>query len=79
MLYFEGNGDHTFRLLRAVKNRFGATNEVAVFEMNDNGLTEVTNPSELFVSRQSASANVPGSVIPVSYTHLDVYKRQVRR
>lgn len=66
VLYFEGNGDHTFRLLRAVKNRFGATNEVAVFEMNDNGLTEVTNPSELFVSRQSASANVPGSVILAS-------------
>ena len=64
VLYFEGNGDHSFRLLRAVKNRFGATNEVAVFEMNELGLTQITNPSELFVSKQSA--NVPGSVILAS-------------
>lgn len=64
VLYFEGNDNHSFRILRAVKNRFGPTNEIAIFEMGQMGLTEILNPSELFVSKQSA--NVPGSVITAS-------------
>lgn len=50
VLYFEGEKDLHFRILRAVKNRFGAANEIGVFEMNDVGLSEVTNPSELFLT-----------------------------
>ena len=64
VLYFEGNDDHSFRILRAVKNRFGPTNEIAIFEMAQNGLAEITNPSELFVSKQSF--DVPGSVVVAS-------------
>ncbi len=50
VLYFEGEKDLHFRILRAQKNRFGAANEIGVFEMNDIGLSEVTNPSELFLT-----------------------------
>ncbi len=50
VLYFEGDRHHAFRLLRAVKNRFGPTNEVGVFQMTREGLAEVANPSELFLS-----------------------------
>ncbi len=50
VLYFEGEKDLHFRILRAQKNRFGAANEIGVFEMNDVGLAEVTNPSELFLT-----------------------------
>ena len=50
VLYFEGDKSQAYRILRAVKNRFGATNEIGVFEMKDSGLTEVSNPSELFLS-----------------------------
>lgn len=50
VLYFEGEKDLHFRILRAVKNRFGAANEIGVFEMNDIGLSEVSNPSELFLT-----------------------------
>ncbi len=50
VLYFEGEGYNAFRILRAVKNRFGATNELAVFEMRNEGLIEVENPSEFFIS-----------------------------
>lgn len=64
VLYFEGSDDHSFRILRAVKNRFGPTNEIALFEMGQNGLTEILNPSQLFVSKQSS--DVPGSVITAS-------------
>lgn len=64
VLYFEGSDDHAFRILRAVKNRFGPTNEIALFEMDQQGLTEILNPSELFVSKQSTG--VPGSVITSS-------------
>ena len=49
VLYFEGDKGHSFRILRAVKNRFGSTNEIGVFEMKDSGLEEVSNPSELFL------------------------------
>lgn len=50
VLYFEGERGHQFRILRAVKNRFGGTDEIGVFEMTDEGLKEVTNPSALFLS-----------------------------
>ena len=50
VLYFEGENSHTFRLLRAVKNRFGSTNEVGIFEMSDSGLIDITNPSSTFLN-----------------------------
>lgn len=59
VLYFEGERHNTYRILRAVKNRFGATNELAIFDMQANGLVEVTNPSELFLSEhEEANAGV---------------------
>src|SRR5215469_5568200 len=58
VLYFEGERGHQFRILRAVKNRFGATDEIGVFEMSDRGLVEVPNPSALFLGgRSSAEPN----------------------
>ncbi len=57
VLYFEGDRSHHFRILRGVKNRFGATDEIGVFEMSETGLQEVPNPSELFLAeRQNAVA-----------------------
>ncbi|MBC8412899.1 MAG: DNA repair protein RadA [Nitrospira sp.] len=64
VLYFEGDKGNPFRILRAVKNRFGSTNEIGVFEMVEAGLQEVANPSELFLSERPV--NVPGSVVTVS-------------
>jgi DNA repair protein RadA/Sms len=61
VLYFEGDSGHAFRILRAVKNRFGSTNEIGVFEMKDSGLCEVSNPSELFLSERPIGAS--GSVV----------------
>ena len=61
VLYFEGEGHHAYRVLRAVKNRFGSTNEIGVFEMGEHGLTEVTNPSEFFLAERPRDA--AGSVI----------------
>lgn len=61
VLYFEGDRGHQFRLLRAVKNRFGAANEIGVFAMSDTGLQEVTNPSELFIGGKAG--DVSGSVV----------------
>ena len=61
VLYFEGDRSHTYRLLRTVKNRFGPSQELGVFEMRDAGLSEVTNPSALFLSERSLEA--PGSVV----------------
>lgn len=61
VLYFEGERGNQFRIIRTVKNRFGAANEIGVFEMQDNGLSEVGNPSKLFLS--SKSSDVPGSAI----------------
>jgi DNA repair protein RadA/Sms len=61
VLYFEGEGGHHFRILRTVKNRFGPTDEIGVFEMSDKGLREVPNPSELFLSERNASA--PGAAV----------------
>jgi len=61
VLYFEGEGGHHFRILRAVKNRFGATDEIGVFEMTGAGLGEVSNPSELFLGERNAST--PGAAV----------------
>jgi DNA repair protein RadA/Sms len=61
VLYFEGERGHQFRLLRGVKNRFGATDEIGVFEMTHTGLIEVTNPSALFLSERAEA--VSGSVV----------------
>jgi DNA repair protein RadA/Sms len=57
VLYFEGERGHQFRILRGVKNRFGPTDEIGVFEMTDAGLMEVANPSELFLAERSADAS----------------------
>ncbi|MBF0229899.1 MAG: DNA repair protein RadA [Desulfamplus sp.] len=64
VLYFEGDRSHVFRILRAVKNRFGSTNEIGVFEMKDKGLEEVPNPSAVFLAERSI--NAPGSVVTAS-------------
>lgn len=61
VLYFEGDRHLSFRILRAVKNRFGSTNEIGIFEMRDSGLAEVSNPSEMMLSGRPG--NVPGSVV----------------
>lgn len=57
VLYFEGERSHQFRILRTVKNRFGPTDEIGVFEMTDSGLAEVANPSELFLADHSDAVN----------------------
>jgi DNA repair protein RadA/Sms len=64
VLYFEGDRGHSFRILRAVKNRFGSTNEIGVFEMKENGLQAVANPSALFLAERPV--DVPGSVVIAS-------------
>ena len=64
VLYFEGDRNHIFRILRAVKNRFGSTNEIGVFEMKESGLEEVANPSAVFLSERPAGA--AGSVVTAS-------------
>jgi len=61
VLYFEGERGHQFRILRAVKNRYGATDEIGVFEMTDHGLDEVANPSALFLDRRDQ--DVAGTVV----------------
>jgi DNA repair protein RadA/Sms len=61
VLYFEGDRGHQFRILRAVKNRFGATDEIGVFEMTDQGLAEVANPSALFLAERRG--NIAGSAV----------------
>ncbi|MGO9370807.1 MAG: DNA repair protein RadA [Syntrophobacteraceae bacterium] len=64
VLYLEGDRTHTFRLLRAVKNRYGSTNEVGVFEMKESGLEEVPNPSQLLLAERPKG--VSGSVVACS-------------
>lgn len=64
VLYLEGDAYHSYRLLRSVKNRFGATTEVGVFEMTGSGMREVTNPSEAFLAERQAES--PGSAIAVT-------------
>lgn len=53
VLYFEGDTHHSYRILRAVKNRFGSTNEMGIFEMKNTGLKEVLNPSEMFLEERT--------------------------
>lgn len=64
VLYFEGGKSHPFRILRAVKNRYGSTNEIGVFEMTNDGLKEVSNPSETFLSERPLNSS--GSVVTPS-------------
>ncbi len=64
VLYFEGERGHPFRILRAVKNRFGSTNEIGVFEMKESGLAPVANPSALFLAERPE--DVPGSAVVAS-------------
>jgi DNA repair protein RadA/Sms len=64
VLYFEGERHHTYRILRAVKNRFGSTNEMGIFEMKESGLEEVENPSEIFLEERSKGA--AGSTVVAS-------------
>ena len=64
VLYFEGEAGGPFRLVRAIKNRFGAVNELGVFAMTDKGLREIKNPSAIFLSRHEVP--VPGSVVMVT-------------
>jgi DNA repair protein RadA/Sms len=64
VLYLEGDRFQSYRLLRSVKNRFGATSEVGVFEMRERGMAEVTNPSEAFLAERMV--NAPGSAIAVT-------------
>lgn len=61
VLYFEGDRHHNFRILRSVKNRFGSTNEIGIFEMGGDGLAEVKNPSEIFLQERPDGAS--GSVV----------------
>ncbi|WP_431802016.1 DNA repair protein RadA [Halobacillus andaensis] len=64
VLYFEGERHHTFRILRSVKNRFGSTHEMGIFEMEEKGLEEVLNPSEIFLEERSQGA--AGSIVVAS-------------
>jgi len=64
VLYFEGDQHHAYRILRSVKNRFGAANEIGVFEMHETGLREVPNPSEIFLSERGYG--VSGSTVVCS-------------
>ncbi len=65
VLYFEGQRDNRLRMIRAIKNRFGAVNELGVFAMTEKGLKEITNPSAIFLSRDCP--NVAGSVVMVTW------------
>ncbi|MDX1837748.1 DNA repair protein RadA [Legionella taurinensis] len=65
VLYFEGQSDSRFRVIRAIKNRFGAVNELGIFAMTDRGLKEVANPSAIFLSRQPETT--PGSAVMVTW------------
>lgn len=64
VLQFEGEKNYSYRILRAQKNRFGNTNEIGIFEMHENGLTEVNNPSEIFLSERNNE--VTGAVVTAS-------------
>jgi DNA repair protein RadA/Sms len=65
VLYFEGERQHIYRILRSVKNRFGSTNEIGVFEMKTSGLEEVNNPSAMFLSERPAE-QIAGSAVTCS-------------
>ena len=63
VLYFEGERGHQFRILRTIKNRFGPTDEIGVFEMSQDGLIEVRNPSALFLGNRGKNSNNRGSSV----------------
>ncbi len=63
VLYFEGDKNQQYRIIRTIKNRFGSTNEIGVFEMGEQGLTEVPNPSSLFISGSVSSGSAVVSII----------------
>jgi DNA repair protein RadA/Sms len=65
VLYLEGDTYHAYRLLRSVKNRFGATNEVGVFDMQEHGLAEIANPSAVFLAEREAQMSVRLSPSPL--------------
>ncbi len=65
VLYFEGDGDSRFRMIRSVKNRFGAANELGIFAMTERGLRGVSNPSAIFLSRYNE--NISGSIVMVTW------------
>ena len=69
VLYFEGDRHASYRILRSVKNRFGSTNEIGVFEMRENGLQEVKNPSEFMLNGRPEHAS--GSLSPVPWKERD--------
>jgi len=68
VLYFEGDRHHGYRVLRAVKNRFGSTNEIGVFEMTGTGLREVSNPSEIFLAERQAGLSGSSVICSVEGT-----------
>ena len=68
VLYFEGERQHTFRILRAVKNRFGSTNEIGIFEMQSSGLVEVLNPSQVFLEERLDGATGSSIVVTMEGT-----------
>ena len=68
VLYFEGERQHTFRILRAVKNRFGSTNEIGIFEMQSGGLVEVINPSQVFLEERLDGATGSSIVVTMEGT-----------
>ena len=76
VLYFEGDQHMTYRILRAAKNRFGATNEIGVFEMMDWGLKEVENPSEMLLSGRPKDA--PGTASPALWKEPARFWRRCR-
>ena len=63
VLYFEGDKQHNFRMIRVVKNRFGPTDEIAVFQMQGQGLVEVPNPSQIFLKRDKEMAQAQSSFL----------------
>ena len=77
VLYFEGERHHTYRILRSVKNRFGSTNEIAIFEMLQSGLKEVLNPSELFLQERSQGG--AGSTVVASMEGTDRFSSKFKR
>jgi DNA repair protein RadA/Sms len=68
VLYLEGDRFHSYRLLRSVKNRFGSTNEVGVFEMGPTGMQEVSNPSEMFLAERLPNASGSAIAVPLEGT-----------
>jgi hypothetical protein len=67
VLYFEGERIQSYRIIRAIKNRFGSTNEIGVFEMTDHGLSEVPSPSEMLLATSNALTALSNSITLPSF------------